>query len=45
MSFFFCILVFPDIDLRLIRLVSALVGMLFLLYAFIWDTDEMGAPL
>jgi hypothetical protein len=42
---FLDLVVFPDIDLRLIRLVSALIGMLFLLYAFIGDTDEMGDPL
>jgi hypothetical protein len=42
---FLDLVIFPDIDLRPIRLISALVGMLFLLYAFIGDTDEMGDPL
>jgi hypothetical protein len=42
---FIDLIVFPQIDLRLIRLISALVGMLFLLYALIWDIDEMGKPL
>lgn len=36
---FLDLVVFPDVDLRLVRLVSALVGMLFLLYGFIWDAD------
>jgi hypothetical protein len=31
--------VFPDIDLRLLRLVPALAGIMFLLYGFIWDAD------
>ena len=36
----FCdLVVFPDFDLRTIRLVAALAGMLFLLYGFIWDSD------
>jgi hypothetical protein len=42
---FLDLVIFPDIDLRSIRLVSALAGMLFLLYAFIGDTDGMGDPL
>jgi hypothetical protein len=33
------LVLFPDIDLRLARLVSALIGMLFLLYGFIWDVE------
>jgi hypothetical protein len=33
------LVLFPDIDLRLPRLVSALIGMLFLLYGFIWDVE------
>ncbi|HEY5792615.1 MAG TPA: DUF5985 family protein [Chthoniobacterales bacterium] len=38
--FLFCdLVVFPDIDLRPIRLLAALTGMLFLLYGFIWDTE------
>lgn len=36
----FCDLVlFPDIDLRTIRLLAALAGMFVLLYGFIWDAD------
>lgn len=31
---------FPDVDLRVPRLVAALVGMVFLLYAFVWDVSE-----
>jgi hypothetical protein len=42
---FLDLVIFPDIDLRPLRLISALGGMLFLLYAFIGDTDEMGDPL
>ena len=33
------LVLFPDIDLRLARLVSALIGIIFLLYGFIWDVD------
>ena len=33
------LVLFPDIDLRLARLVPALIGMLFLLYGFIWDAE------
>jgi len=36
---FFDLVVFPNIDFRIPRLASALVGMMFLLYAFIWDAD------
>ena len=36
---FFDLVVFPDVNLRLARLVPALVGMAFLLYGFIWDGD------
>jgi hypothetical protein len=36
---FIDLVLFPDIDLRLARLVPALVGMLFLLYGFIWDVE------
>ncbi|MDX2082162.1 MAG: DUF5985 family protein [Terrimicrobiaceae bacterium] len=36
----FCdMVVFPDIDLRTVRLVAALAGMLILLYGFIWEAD------
>jgi hypothetical protein len=36
----FCdLVVFPDIDLRPVRLVAGLTGMLCLLYGFIWDSD------
>ena len=30
---------FPTIDLRLARLIAALVGLLFLLYGFIWEAE------
>ncbi len=33
------LLVFPDIDLRLPRLLAALAGLLFLLYGFIWEAE------
>jgi hypothetical protein len=36
---FFDLVVFPDVDLRLYRLVAALAGILFLLYAFIWEAE------
>ena len=36
---FLDLVLFPDIDLRLARLVPALIGMLFLLYGFIWDSE------
>lgn len=32
-------LLFVDIDLRPVRLIAALAGMLFLLYGFIWDSE------
>ena len=36
----FCdLVVFPDVDLRFVRLVAGLAGMLCLLYGFIWDSD------
>lgn len=38
-ALFVDLVVFPDIDLRLARLVPALIGMLFLLYGFIWDAE------
>ena len=31
---------FPDVDLRLYRLVAALAGMGFLLYGFLWESDR-----
>ena len=31
--------VFPTIDLRPARLIAALVGLLFLLYGFIWEAE------
>jgi hypothetical protein len=36
---FIDLVLFPDIDLRLARLIPALIGMLFLLYGFIWDAE------
>ena len=33
------LIVFPHIDLRLVRQIPALIGMTFLLYGFICDTD------
>ena len=38
-ALFVDLVVFPDIDLRLARLIPALVGMTLLLYGFIWDSD------
>jgi Family of unknown function (DUF5985) len=32
-------LIGPSVDLRPLRLFAALVGMLFLLYGFIWDSE------
>jgi hypothetical protein len=38
--FLFCdVVVFPDIDFRPYRLASALLGVLFLLYGFIWEAE------
>ena len=34
------LVLYPSIDLRALRLGSALAGMLFLLYGFIWETDS-----
>ena len=31
--------VFPDVDLRLLRLAASLVGVLFLLYGFLWEAE------
>jgi len=36
---FFDLVVFPDFDLRPYRLGAALVGVLFLLYGFIWEVE------
>jgi hypothetical protein len=33
------LVVFPDIDFRPYRLLSALAGVLFLLYSFIWEAE------
>jgi Family of unknown function (DUF5985) len=40
-ALFVDLVIFPQIDLRLARVICALIGMLCLLYAFIWDVDEM----
>ena len=39
-ALFVDLVVFPEIDLRLARLIPALIGMTLLLFGFIWDTDE-----
>jgi hypothetical protein len=36
---FLDLVIFPTFDLRIIRLATALAGMCFLLYGFIWDAD------
>jgi hypothetical protein len=33
------LVVFPEVDLRLARVIPALIGMTLLLYGFIWDSD------
>ena len=38
-ALFVDLIVFPDLDLRLARLIPALIGMTVLLYGFIWDSD------
>jgi len=38
-ALFIDLVVFPDLDLRLARLIPALIGMTLLLYGFIWDSD------
>lgn len=38
-ALFVDLVVFPEIDLRVARLVPALIGMTLLLYGFIWDSD------
>ena len=38
---FFDLVIFPtDIDLRAWRLAAALAGLVFLLYGFIWDSED-----
>jgi hypothetical protein len=34
------LVVLPSVDLRILRLLAALAGMLFLLYGFIWESDS-----
>ena len=36
---FFDLVVFPDINLRLYRIVAALAGIVFLLYVFLWEAE------
>ena len=36
---FFDVVIFPEVDLRPYRLVAALVGIVFLLYGFIWEAE------
>ena len=36
---FFDLVVFPDLNLRLYRIVAALAGVVFLLYGFLWEAD------
>ena len=38
-ALFVDLVVLPDIDLRLARLIPALIGMTLLLIGFIWDSD------
>ena len=38
-ALFVDLVVFPQIDLRLARLIPALIGMMCLLYGFIYDTE------
>ena len=38
-ALFVDLVIFPDVDLRLFRLIPALAGMMCLLYGFIWDTE------
>ena len=33
------LVVFPEIDLRVYRLAAALIGVLFLIYGFIWESE------
>jgi hypothetical protein len=39
MLLFLDLVVFPDFDLRPWRLVASLLGLLFLLYGFIWEAE------
>jgi len=39
MALFVDLVIFPTVDLRLVRLVPALIGMMCLLYGFIWDAE------
>ena len=36
---FFDLVVFPDLDLRLFRLSWALIGILLLIYGFLWEAE------
>jgi hypothetical protein len=36
---FIDLVVFPDLDLRLYRLSAAFIGVLFLLYGFVWEAE------
>ena len=36
---FLDVIVYPEVDLRPYRLLSALVGLAFLLYGFIWEAE------
>ena len=36
---FFDLVIFPEVDLRMFRLAAALAGVLFLLYAFVWEAE------
>jgi hypothetical protein len=38
-ALFLDVVIFPNTDLRLARLVPALIGMMFLLYGFIWEAE------
>jgi hypothetical protein len=37
---FLDLVTFPEVNLRLLRLLAALGGMLFLLYGFIWEAER-----
>ena len=36
---FIDLVVFPEVDLRLYRLIAAFIGVLFLIYGFIWESE------
>ncbi len=38
-ALFFDQVIYPDVNLRLWRLIPALIAMMFLLYGFIWDAE------